>query len=1242
MALEKFPVEVPLGGAVNEGDAPVVVQPPRIREAKDCASIKGGAYQKKDAQTVGQAVNPQTLAIEHTRDATTTFQTTSIEVYPDDGSSNTESYPSPVTGRELRGYSPTESDAVKQHGDHATLELATGEQRTFAAWNADPSGDYRIVQDLDAPVSGVTPETPTTSMYRASENPSSAVYRTEGCAYGIFDGDTQKGPEQPYEELTGIEAGVLANNYAEGAPPAFPKVRADTDNTVFWSACALAYPVQFGSPGTEGYGFTLSTREPPPVPAPGTNTSDQRDVLNTLPNSSNNFGNPGDDITPACKLYVHDVDGVQEAARVTDDTGAQLTPALDLLVVPGEGTYTLHSDGADSCVVRKWQFVGGVIVADPVNPSYTPIGSATTRWPAGLHDTGQGLLIVWCTSETLRVTYDFGFNQLNDPFSYELGITAALPPVLPGNAGEFARQSQDAPPATLDVTSTVAMTRGAWTGSFIAPLNDGSGRLWCGVQMISPPLTPFASTATGGGIYSACVVHALLENDGALVAGAQSVSSFPGAAIASQGAYIEGIGPSVGLYASAPGDDRTQVGQQGPTAFADVCTSTYLLVSRREIEELADVPLPTDWNDGSSAKNQAIAITQLVPQAQAMGTYISNPFQQRTNLFTRSDGRVSLQCFERSAPLAFTTDDWGASGEAATKLSGGASRARPYIAHLDPTADPSTVTAGDYAAMAGAQIVSSGGPQAPAAGWGPQAILDIPQIYGENSAGEREGMPMVGKLTESGVGTASTLFTFAGHAVTYDESGGVHRSVPWQSAATAAYSFSASSDERANIRCAAYPIPYPLLGLSNSRTALIEVYASGPDESTGPQQCGMLEMYPVGTAVWQATIPGLALDPATFLDTRIGSEELLYTSGGELAADAPDPSAALAAANNRLWSVSSINPRQAQYTKLLRRGYAPEWNGNLTVRVPGSEDPLTAVGVLPDGRVLLFSQSAIYYTYGEGPSDTGQGAGFAEPALLTDTVGCENKRSVVFGDFGCMFQGERGFYLVDRGLSLTYVGLPYEDSTTGPVLATGIDGLRSEVIFYSGRVEDGNQQRWVFNYLRQQWSTFGQTELGFAATQRQGRPLLAEASAGGVTLVALTEQPAPVTTVPFDSGLMALTTGWLAMGRIQGFGRVWELQFEGQQQLASASGLRVELSYDYEDAPTETFDYDTPAAAGGRIKIRIRPRRQKCESISVRMSEYVPSTAIPEVCTGWQLEMLTLLCGVKVGLDKVPTTEAST
>jgi len=101
--------------------------------------------------------------------------------------------------------------------------------------------------------------------------------------------------------------------------------------------------------------------------------------------------------------------------------------------------------------------------------------------------------------------------------------------------------------------------------------------------------------------------------------------------------------------------------------------------------------------------------------------------------------------------------------------------------------------------------------------------------------------------------------------------------------------------------------------------------------------------------------------------------------------------------------------------------------------VPDTEEPLTAIGALPDGRILLFAPTAIYYTYGQGPSDTGQGAGFSEPQLLTDTVGCEDKRSVVYGDFGCMFKGARGFYLVTRGLELKFVGLPYEDTTEAAV-----------------------------------------------------------------------------------------------------------------------------------------------------------------------------------------------------------------
>ncbi len=1276
MALSKFPVEVPLGGAVNEGDVPVVVQPPRIREAKDCASIKGGAYQKKDAQTVGQAVNPQTLAIEHTRDATTTFQTTTIEVYPDDGSSNTESYPSPVTGRELRRYSPTESDAVKQHGDHATLQLPTGEQRTLAAWNVDPVGGYQIAQGVTEDFSGNPPPTAPASMWANSISYSSSYYRIDGARYAIFDGDVQKGSERSYEPLTAAESASFAPASAllEGAPVGFPRVRADSTtgpDLYFWSCAAIAYPAR--SPALpDQWGFTLSAR------TPAARASDNRTVLNAQPNASNENG--ASPVTPGCKIYVHSADGTQLAACVHENgsagTGPQLTPPLDMIFVDGEGLYTLHAEvfaaAPTEVTIRKWIFDAGLgqIVADASITVSPPTGAGAASWPAGIHDLDDRLMLVW--NNTARYTYDYdltGSITLYPPFVAGLFLGEQYiqgeqigPPGVGSVPDRFARLCEfnyDTNPTFLFTSN---MTRGAWTGSFAAPVGDGSGQWWCGVQLLSSdqlnPVTagyePYAR------IFSGSMIHALLDANGALIdatSGGPSVGIMPGVAIASHGSFMAGVGPVVGVYASAPGDDRTALAQNCPPAFADVPTSTYLLIARREIPELADVgQLPYNFGaDDMSAQNQAVAVAQLQPQSAALGTYQINPFQVRTNLFARDDDAMSLMLFERSAPSNFDTDELNDTlWQSELRSSGAASRARPYIAQIAASAAMGTVAAGDYAVVDGALPVASGGPQAPAAGWGPQAIIDRPIVNIDTNLSGPGNMPLPASVEPSNGATVGQFFSCAGHAVIYDESGGQHRTVPHSTAAAYAMFLGGDpastlpSDPCAQVEVQAYPMPYPLLGLANSQTALIEVYFSEPEERGGPIQVGQLTMYPLGFAVWQSdevSSPGrppVLGAPRRILPTIGGSDELLYTAAGELAADAPDPSAALAAANNRIWSVSSINPRQAQYSKLLRRGYAPEWNGNLTVRVPGSEDPLTAVGVLPDGRVLLFSQSAIYYTYGEGPSDTGQGAGFAEPALLTDTVGCENKRSVVFGDFGCMFQGARGFYLVDRGLTLTYVGLPYEDSTAGPVLATAIDGLRSEVIFYSGVVEGGNQQRWIFNYLRQQWSTFGQTELGFAATQREGRPVLAEVVGGGVQLVALSEQPAAASTIPFDSGLMAIRTGWLAMGRIQGFGRVWELQIEGQQQLASASGLRVELSYDYQDAPSETFDYDAPAAAGGRIKIRIRPRRQKCESISVRVSEYVPSTAIPEVCTGWQVEMLTLLCGVKVGLDKVATTEAST
>jgi len=389
MALEKFPVEIPLGGAVDEGSVPVIVQPPRIREARECASIKGGAYRKKDGPGDPVPVDPNSAAAEHVGDATTVFENTTITTYPDDGSQNNQSYPSPVTGYPLRGFFPTEEDAVKQFGDHATLTLPTGEKRTMCGWNVDPGGDYFIYQNVD----DVDQVSPSPSMYVRSTNGASTHYRVEGARYAVFDEDIQKGPERPYERLTAAEETDLANQYREDAPPAFPRIRSDQDDQIFWTCTLMAYPVVSLNPGTEGYGFTLSSRTPPPGLA--VDSIDRCDILNEVTNVSNSDGALLQPISPATKLFVHDPDGVQLATRILTASGDQIEATLDFLYVPGEGAYTLHPrpGGVAGAIVRRWvwnavtQEIEPAAGTDSITISRT-LGTGGA-WPAGLHDRGS-------------------------------------------------------------------------------------------------------------------------------------------------------------------------------------------------------------------------------------------------------------------------------------------------------------------------------------------------------------------------------------------------------------------------------------------------------------------------------------------------------------------------------------------------------------------------------------------------------------------------------------------------------------------------------------------------------------------------------------------------------------------------------------------------------------------------------------------------------------------------------------
>ncbi len=108
------------------------------------------------------------------------------------------------------------------------------------------------------------------------------------------------------------------------------------------------------------------------------------------------------------------------------------------------------------------------------------------------------------------------------------------------------------------------------------------------------------------------------------------------------------------------------------------------------------------------------------------------------------------------------------------------------------------------------------------------------------------------------------------------------------------------------------------------------------------------------------------------------------------------------------------------------------WDGTILqaskIRVPGEPVQFTDHGsfkvVLPetctglayiDGAVVAFARRAIYAVTGEGPTDAGVGS-WSTPRAICRDIGCVDYASILETCVGVLFKGERGYYLLPRGL----------------------------------------------------------------------------------------------------------------------------------------------------------------------------------------------------------------------------------
>lgn len=478
--------------------------------------------------------------------------------------------------------------------------------------------------------------------------------------------------------------------------------------------------------------------------------------------------------------------------------------------------------------------------------------------------------------------------------------------------------------------------------------------------------------------------------------------------------------------------------------------------------------------------------------------------------------------------------------------------------------------------------------------------------------------PETGSLVASttGAGLLTTLKTY-GYVAVYARTDALGRTL--RSAPSILTSVTLTGTQNA----ITVTVPYHHIG--NSADEIVEIYRTKGDGT-------LLYRLDTGQYPNSATTDTLSfLDEIS--DTTLGTGELLYSTveNGVLPNDTPPPAKFVATWGNYLVLASTENPREYWVSKPYRDGFGMAFSTNLRGWV---DDDITGLAAVDD-KCVIFTASRIYVLSGEGPNDIGQGMPTAQAVRSGD--GTSNHRSIAASGDGVFFANTRGgIYLLDRSLSVSYVGAAVEDFNALPITAAVVRRDVAQVHFLTA-----SGTALVYDWEFQQWAT----STNFTAV---------DGCLWNGTFVHLTSngtvRQVVVDQYNDDGATIGSTIGfdWLSPFGTQGFGRLYSIEILGE--FKGAHTLHASLCYDFSayspEAPSivaapgaGTYGAWSPYGAEhiygmgqGAYRAEIRPKVQKCSSLLLTLSD-VLSTATQ----GFTLSAVTLEIGAKGGRARIPS-----
>ena len=338
---------------------------------------------------------------------------------------------------------------------------------------------------------------------------------------------------------------------------------------------------------------------------------------------------------------------------------------------------------------------------------------------------------------------------------------------------------------------------------------------------------------------------------------------------------------------------------------------------------------------------------------------------------------------------------------------------------------------------------------------------------------------------------------------------------------------------------------------------------------------------------------------------------------------APPPASIIVAGADRLFLAGIAgDPDQVWYSRLRSDGEVAAFHGALTIPIPRPGGDITALAFLNE-TLIVFRETAIYALAGDGFDNAGGGQNYGPARMLSEDVGAVNAESVAFMPSGLVFKSSKGWYALNRGWSLDYIGASVADYDGETPLAIHLVETQHQVRILT------SLRMLVWDYLAQQWGEWTISG-GLHACMWSGAHVYLDTVGPRIQETAYT-----ALTYGLD-----VETAWFKPADLQGFSRVRKLQILGEYRSTDLTHLRIRIAYNYSAAYVDDRYWPvSPTTVGGPLQLKIGPRRQQVQAIKIRITairRYVDESlvTINGAPTGEAMKLTGL--AVEVGLKRGP------